>query len=138
MTQNPSQSLVPGPSHCLFLESECIALPECSRCDASQFPCVTGALIRLRLFLPPDFGFFVHSFQLYSGVLLSVISIPLLKPPSFALFRLHCTKNCKCFYVFLSHLQFSFTKSSLIELSFFDLKVSQVSFSVKEKNPDCS
>ena len=63
-----------------------------------------------------------------------MISRPLLKPPSFATFNLHCTKICECFYVFFaihsSHLQ----NSSLIELLSFDLKVLQVLFSVKEKN----
>ena len=64
-----------------------------------------------------------------------MISISPLKLPSFALFSLHYTNNFEFFYVFLaiysSHLQ----KSSLIELSSFDLEVSQVSFSVKENNP---
>ena len=39
------------------------------------------------------------------------------------------------FLCIFRHLQFSLQNSSLIELSYFDLKVSQVSFSVKEKNP---
>ena len=43
-------------------------------------------------------------------------------------------KNCECFLCIFHHLQFSFENSSLIELSSFDLKVSQVSFLVKKKS----
>ena len=39
------------------------------------------------------------------------------------------------FLCIFHHLQFSFANNSLIELPSFDLKVLQVSFSVKEKNP---
>ena len=76
----------------------------------------------------------LHSFQLYSGVLLSVISVPLKKLPSFAWFYLHSTKNCECFYVLCAIYSSLLQKSSIIKLSSFDSKVSQVSFSVKEKN----
>ena len=81
------------------------------------------------------FGFYVHSFQLYSGVLLPIVSIPLLKPPSLPLFRLHCAKNCECFYVLCTIFSSLLQSSSVIEMSFLDLEVSQVSFSVIEKNP---
>ena len=81
------------------------------------------------------FWFFVHSLQLYSGVLFSVISIPLWKLPSFTWFSLHCTKNCKFFYVLFAIYSPPLQRSSGVKLSSFDLEVSQVSFSVKENNP---
>jgi len=80
------------------------------------------------------FWFFLHSLQLYLGVFLTVISIPLFKLPSFALFSLHCTKNCEFFNVFFTIYSSPLQRSNLIELSSFDLEVSQASFSVKVKN----
>ena len=65
------------------LKPKCIALPECSRCVAFQFPCATGVLIKPLLLL--DFDFYVHSFQLYSGVSLSIVSTPLLETPFLAI-----------------------------------------------------
>ena len=104
-----------------------------------QMRCITHSLCyrcadQTRPLLLSDFGFYVHSLQLYLGVLLSVISIPPSKPPSFPSFRLHCAKNCECFYVFSAIFSSLLQSSSIVELSSFDLKVSQVSFSVKERN----
>ena len=67
--------------------------------------------------------------------MLSVISIPLWKLPSFAWFSLHSTNNCKCFYVLFTIYSSPLQGSSVIKLLSFDLEVSQVSFSVKEKHP---
>ena len=79
--------------------------------NLTHFPSLVGALhfsftvLQVRwsdkaLFL--NFGFCVHSFQLYSGVLLSIVSIPLWKTPSFPLFHLHCENHCNFFYVLWS------------------------------------
>lgn len=77
---------------------------------------------------------FHHSLQFYSGVFLSVISRPLLKLTFFTSSNLHYTNNCECFYVLCTIYSSLLQRSSLIELLSFDLEVSQVSFSVKEKN----
>lgn len=100
----------------------CILESLCNRCDGQRRP-----------FLPLDFGF--HSFQLYSGVFLSIVSIPLCKPPSFPLLHLHYAKNCKCFYVLWAIFSSLLQRSSVIELLFLDLEVSQVSFPIIEENP---
>ena len=78
--------------------------------------------------------FFFHSFQLYLGVFLSVVNIPLSKPPSLPLFCLYCAKNCKFFYVLWAICSSPRQISNIIELWFLDLKVLQVSFSVIEEN----
>ena len=77
---------------------------------------------------------FLHFLQLYSGFLLSVISISLWKHPSFPSFCLHCAKDCKFFYVLCAIFSSLLQRSSIIRLSFLDLEVSQVSFSVIEEN----
>lgn len=87
----------------------------------------------MRLFLPTDFGFSSFSSALFRnfGVCdqYTTIETPLLciiKPPLY--------KELWIFLCIFHHLQFSFANNSLIELSSFDLKVSQVSFSVKENS----
>ena len=64
-----------------------------------------------------------------------VVNISLWKPSSLPSFYLHCAKNCKCFYVLCTIFSSLLQRSSVIRLSFLDLEVLLVSFSVIEENP---
>ena len=106
----------------------------CCRWDASLFPCVTGAMIEWDCFCLQILVFSSLSSALFSIFVVCdqyiTVETPFLfiiQPPLY--------KELWMFLCIVHHLQFSFTKSSIIELSSFDLKVSQVSFSVIEENP---
>jgi len=116
-----------------YRESGCITPPMWSRDMHPYFPMLQVWLSE-KTNSASRFWFFLHSLQLYSGFLLSVISMLLWKLPSFVLFSLHCTKNCECSYLLFAIYSSPLQGSSLIKLSSFDLEVSRVSFSVKEKN----
>jgi len=110
----------------------CIALPECSMCAAFQIHCVTGALIRLGLV--PKFWFLCSLFSNLFRSFAACNQYTSVETPSLLLFCLHCAKNCKCFCVFWVIFSSLLQRSSVIVLSFLDLKVSQVSFSVIKEN----
>ena len=106
----------------------------CCRWDASLFPLRTGAMIEWdyfslqKLVFSSLFSALFSSFAAYDQyITVETLFIYIIQPP--------LIRNCECFLCIFHHLQFSFANSRLIELSSFDLKVSQVSFSVKEKNP---
>lgn len=110
----------------------CITLPECSRCVAFQIHCVTGALIRLGLV--PKFWFLCSLFLDLFRSFAACNQYTSVETPSFLLFHLHYVKNCKCFCVFWFIFSSPLQRSSVIVLSFLDLKVSQVLFSVIKEN----
>ena len=108
-----------------------------------HFPSVVGALhfsftvLLVRwsdyaLFL--NFGFCVHSFQIYSRILLPVVSTPLFETPFLVVILPPLYKELLMFLCIFSHFSSPLQRSSVIVLSFLDLKVSQVLFSVIEEN----
>jgi len=114
-------------------QTRCIAPPVCCRWDASIFPGVTGAMIEWDSFCLQILFFSSLSSTLFSCfavydqyITVETFFLCIIQPPSI--------KNCECILYIFHHLQCSFSNSSLIELSSFDLKVSQVSFLVKKKS----
>ena len=129
MTRNPIKVSSLVQRTVCSVNFKCSTLPECSRCVAFQFHCVTGALIRQGLV--PKFWFLCSLFSYLLRSLLPVVSTPLFETPFLADIPPPLWKRTiNVFVYFLSHFQFSFAKSNVIVLSFLDLKVSQVSFSV--------
>ena len=109
LSQNPSQLCSLAHRTVCHCKPICIALPECSRCDAFQIPCVTGALIRLGIvqfwFLWFILSSSIHEFCCPWLVYLCLkpLFLDVIPPPLYK-------RTVNVFVCLLSHFEFSFAK----------------------------